>query len=254
MGVAAFPWHFILLFFPLLLLLCWFFWPRMPAGKKFTDPDEEIIVPQIDGEITVPPIPPHTPLDPPKVPPPTEKQRVRKWAKVDTSHYIWARDGGTARPMEVGWGRTGAPESAPVKQGEVVYAKKKSPKPVIVEEETHQSVMSEPEPIAVVETSDPEFEDLEWDRCCCGLCRTDFCFCCKSCFSRSWMTCTYMSGLLGICCRKACYPCWACYHCVDRLRPRWNCCCIENKHKGKGELAVPLLDRISEAPLPGKIN
>jgi len=251
---AAFPWYIPFLLFPLLLLLLWFFWPRMPGGKKFFDPDEEFTAPHLDENTVAPLVPPMKPMAPPTLPPPVEKKRIRKWAKVDTSHYIWARQGGVARPMEVGWGATGAPESAPVKEGEVEYSKPKV-KPVVVEEEPPllpDEPDEPPEPMTFEE--EPEFEDLEWDRCCCGICSSSACFCCKNCFSRSWMCLMYVAGLFGKCCRRLCYPCWTCYHFFDRLRPRWNCCCIEDPSKNTNDLAVPLLDRVSDAPPPGRIN
>lgn len=169
-------------------------------------------------------------MPPPSLPPPKEKKKVRKWAKVDTSHYIWARDGGTARPMEVGWGATGAPESAPVKAGEVEYVTQSSLQSVVQKEEPTAAPMipKVEEPIGDFEAEE-DFEERQWDRCCCGLCRSNACDCCKKSMMASFFCCSFTGAI----CSKFCKPCASCYNCCDKLRPRWDCCGV-NSGGGRG--------------------
>lgn len=46
-----------------------------------------------------------------------------KWAPVDTSHYVWSRSGGTARPLSVRWGPLGDTPSAPRDKGAFFFAR-----------------------------------------------------------------------------------------------------------------------------------
>jgi hypothetical protein len=54
-------------------------------------------------------VPPVVAGPPPIVP----STGAKKWKTVETSHYIWARDGGSAVPMPVQWGELGATHNAP---------------------------------------------------------------------------------------------------------------------------------------------
>lgn len=221
---TAFPWGILLLIALLLLCLVWFLFPKMPAKKTFEEAFDEQTAPQLDEIAVAPIIPAAAPLPPPSLPPPKEKKKIRKWAKVDTTHYIWARDGGTARPMEVGWGKTGAPESAPVNTGDVEYTVQKAAAPTVVEEPEVQPLQQPVEDYGDFEDTGDDFEDREWDRCCCGLCRSDACSCCKSLLNLTFVCCGTFGKILSFIFK----PCMGCYNTCNKLRPRYDCCGVGN--------------------------
>jgi len=51
-----------------------------------------------------------------------------KWAKVDTSSYIWATSGGGAAPLKTQWGELGATGSAPMGDAKIVEVDGRAPK------------------------------------------------------------------------------------------------------------------------------
>jgi hypothetical protein len=90
---------------PFLFFLCWFFYPWIiGARRKKEEPKTTAIPPPI--VVATDPTPTTTPV---AILPPTPN---KKWANVDTSKYVWSREGGTARPMPVQWGELGVVASA----------------------------------------------------------------------------------------------------------------------------------------------
>jgi len=230
---TPFPVWLPILLLLLFLFLLWFFFPKVPGKKTFEDPTEEFNAPQLEETMIAPIVAPVMPLPPPKLPPPAQKKKIRKWAKVDTSHYIWARDGGTARPMEVAWGGTGAPESAPCKAGEVEYTVQKTAAAVVVDEPVHQPILDDNLGTDwQVEESD--FEEIEWNRCCCGLCSMSACSFCKS----LGMGFVFCCGATGNICSRGCGPCSKIYNMLDHCRPRWDCCGVKKGGGGDEQISL----------------
>lgn len=247
---ATFPYWALLLAIPFILFLLWFFFPAMPKKKKIVQSTEDIMVPpEVMQTIAAPITPPVVPLAPPPEPPPAVKKKVRKWAKVDTSHYIWSRDGGSARPMEVAWGNSGAPESAPVRDAADIQFDVIQDGPTTT---TAAPVAAPPiQPVApapMIDTGgtadEADFSDMEWDRCCCGMCASDSCSCCKSIMARTFQFLFFVSACLGSIFKRCCKAIgmYQCYVALDKMRPRWDCCGV-NKGQPKDDPSAPVLNR-----------
>jgi hypothetical protein len=71
---------------PFLIFLCWFIWPLLVGAKRKGEQQQHPV--PLNEDISQPP-------------------SGKKWADVDTSKYVWSRDGGTARPLPVKWGELG---------------------------------------------------------------------------------------------------------------------------------------------------
>jgi len=118
---------------PFLIFLCWFFYPLMvgAARKKESQQPESLN------------------QDPAALPP------GKKWADVDTSKYVWSREGGSARPMPVKWGELGPTAGA-----------------------GHLEASGYKEGV-----DEPLLEGQEKPGCCARFCFSCH-FCCSSCYSR----------------------------------------------------------------------
>jgi hypothetical protein len=161
------PWDTIVLIaLPFLLFPIWWFFPLLCYPKA---PVAPVAPMSIAAATTVAPEPLAEPLlaapPPPVAAPPTKLKQ--KWAKVDTSHYIWARSGGGASPLHTNWGALGAVASAPGVKVTVVEDAEMARIPSIKdikEEEPHQAEVQ-------------ELETVDGKKSCCGSCGTFFVSC-----------------------------------------------------------------------------
>lgn len=110
----------------LLACCCWWYLPLLLGWRReeaASEPDEAGFLPLAD----------------PVAPPPAGGPG--KWAQVDTSKYIWAKDGGSARPMPVKWGNLGATTAGSHLESETKIITEQSPYgyPGSIQEEEDES-------------------------------------------------------------------------------------------------------------------